>query len=227
MKKGTAQPASRMPQASLVLADDHPLFRHGLRNVIASEKRFVILGEAGDGEHALELIHRLKPRLALLDIDMPKMSGLDVAAEVMKAKLKTDVIVLTMHEDSEHFDLAMDAGVVGYILKDSASEDIVHCVDAVLSGKTYISPTLSRHLIKEHDKAKDGMDNRLGLSDLTPTERKILKLISESKSTNDIARVLYVSTRTVSAHRANICVKLDLHGTNALLKFALENRERL
>jgi DNA-binding NarL/FixJ family response regulator len=227
MKRKTTQSLSRSTQVSLVLADDHPLFRQGLRDVITGDKRFSILDEAGDGERALELIQRLKPRLAVLDIDMPKKSGLEVAAEVMKSKLETGVIVLTMHDDAEHFEKALECGVLGYVLKDSAAGDIVHCIESVVAGKSYVSSTLSHHLIKKHDKAKAGLAAKLGLSSLTPTEHKILKMISESKSTKEIADKLYISTKTVSAHRANTCEKLNLHGTNALLKFALEHKQQL
>jgi len=227
MKKTAARPPSKPAQVSLVLADDHPLFRHGLRDVINADRRFTIVEEAGDGERALELIRHHNPRIAVLDIDMPKMSGLEVASAVRKHKLDTEVIVLTMHDDAEHFDKAMESGVMGYVLKDSAAGDILHCLEAVLAGKNYVSPTLARHLIRKSEKAKGGAEARLGISDLTPTERKILKMISESKSTKHIAEELFISTKTVSAHRANICVKLDLHGTNALLKFALEHREAL
>lgn len=226
MKKKRQAPL-KSSLVSLILADDHPLFRKGLRDVIGEDKRWTILDEAGDGERALELIERHKPRLAVLDIDMPKKSGLEVASHILKHNLKTDVIVLTMHEDAEHFEKAMEAGVMGYILKDSAAGDIVHCIESVLKGKNYVSPTLSQHLMKKHDKAKEGTDARLGLSGLTSTERKILKLISLSKSTKEIADELFISAKTVSSHRANICVKLDLHGTNALLKFALEQKQQL
>lgn len=226
MKKPSKQ-SPKSAQITLILADDHPLFRKGLRDVIGEDKRFSILEEAGDGERAIELIERHRPRLAVLDIDMPKKSGLEVAAQVLRSKLGTDVIVLTMHDDAEHFDKAMEAGVMGYVLKDSAAGDIVRCIESVLAGKNYISPTLSQHLMKKHDKAKEGMDAKLGISALTSTERKVLTLIAQSKSTKEIADELFISTKTVSAHRSNICVKLNLHGTNALLKFAIEHRGRL
>jgi len=223
MKKNTHGSAV----TAILLADDHPLFRKGLRDVIAEEKDFNILDDVGDGARALEIIEQRKPAVAVLDIDMPKMSGLEVASSVAKKKLPTIVVVLTMHDDVEHFEKAMEAGVSGYVLKDSAAGDIVQCIRSVLRGGNYVSPELSRHLMKKHDRAKAATEGRLGISYLTPTERKILKLISESKSTREIAETLFVSTKTVSAHRSNICVKLNLHGTNALLKFALEHRQQL
>ena len=227
MKKSFSQGQKKPAPITLILADDHPLFRKGLRDVIDENKRLSIVDEASDGERAFELIERHKPRLAVLDIDMPRKSGLEVAAQIVKHKLATDVIVLTMHDDAEHFEKAMEAGVMGYVLKDSAAGDIAHCIDAVLAGKNYVSPTLSQHLMKKHEKGRHGIDAKLGLSTLTPTERKILKLISLSKSSKSIADEMYISAKTVSAHRANICAKLDIHGTNALLKFALEHKNQL
>ncbi|HTP14115.1 MAG TPA: response regulator transcription factor, partial [Bacteroidota bacterium] len=173
MNKRVARPTPKPKQFPLVLADDHPLFRHGLRDVITADGHYAILGEAGDGERALELIQQLSPRLAVLDIDMPKKSGLEVAAEVRKRKLDTEIIVLTMHEDREHFEKALQAGVLGYVLKDSAAADIIACIEAVLIGKNYVSPSLSGHLVNANTAAKAGVDRRLGISDLTPTERKI------------------------------------------------------
>ena len=228
MKKNLpVKPASASGKVSVVIADDHPLFRQGLCDVIAADKRFSVLGEAGDGERALELIERFRPRIAVLDIDMPKLSGLQVAGEIIKQKVGTDVIVLTMHEDVEHFEKAIELGVMGYVLKDTAAGDIVRCIESVLAGKNYVSATLSRHLMKRHDIARHGVDARLGISSLTKAERKILRLISQGQPTKKIADVLYVSVKTVSAHRSNICVKLNLHGTNALLKFALEHKNEL
>jgi len=225
MKKQAA-PKKEGP-VRIILADDHPLFRKGLFDVLAEDGRFEIVGEAGDGIRALELIEQKNPRVAILDIDMPNMSGLDVAAEVTKRKLQTEVVVLTMHEDAGHLGIAMDAGAIGYVLKDTVAAEIVHCLEAVLSGKNYISPTLSQHLLKKDARAVAGMAQKLGLSSLTAAERKILRLVSQSKSSKEIAAALFISEKTVSAHRANICSKLGLHGTNALLKFALENKEKL
>lgn len=132
-----------------------------------------------------------------------------------------------MHEDAEHFELAMETGITGYLLKDSAAADIVACIKSVLAGKSYVSPSLSTHLMKRSVKSAAGIEKKLGISSLTPSERKVLKLISTGKSTKAIADQLFLSVKTVSAHRSNICGKLDIHGTNALLKFAIENKGSL
>ena len=211
----------------VIVADDHPLFRKGLVDLMTGTDRFVVIGEASDGEEALRLIKQLKPEVAILDINMPGMDGLEVAARVVEEKTNTEVVILTMHEDASHFELAMDTGVMGYILKDSAAADIVACIDSVLSGKSYISPSLSHHLMKRSVKSARGIEKKLGINTLTSAERKVLKLISEGESTKEIADQLFVSVKTIAAHRSNICGKLNLHGTNALLKFALEHKQLL
>lgn len=212
---------------TVIVADDHPLFRKGLVDFITGTDRFSVVGEASGGEEALRLIRQMKPAVAILDINMPEMDGLEVAKRIVGAKTGTEVVILTMHEDPSHFELAMDAGIMGYILKDSAAADIVECIDAVLAGKSYISPSLSHHLMKRSVKSAKGIEKKLGIDTLTTAERKILKLISDGKSTKQIADQLFVSVKTVAAHRSNICGKLDLHGTNALLRFALEHKELL
>ena len=212
---------------TVIVADDHPLFRKGLVDFITGTDRFSVVGEASGGEEALRLIMQMKPAVAILDINMPEMDGLEVAKRIVGEKTGTEVVILTMHEDPSHFELAMDAGIMGYILKDSAAADIVECIDSVLAGKSYISPSLSHHLMKRSVKSAKGIEKKLGIDTLTTAERKILKLISDGKSTKQIADQLFVSVKTVAAHRSNICGKLDLHGTNALLRFALEHKELL
>ncbi|MEW5799901.1 MAG: response regulator transcription factor [Bacteroidota bacterium] len=212
---------------TVIIADDHPLFRKGLEDVVREDSRIEIVDTTGNGDRALELIEQKKPDIAILDIDMPGISGLEISALVVKKKLPTNVIILTMHDDQEHFDRAMHAGVAGYIVKDSAAGDILSAIDVIQTGKTYISPILSYHLLKKDSNAQLGIDTKLGIDILTPTERKIVSLIAQSKSSKEIAAELFISPKTVAAHRANICVKLRLKGTNALLKFALENKTLL
>ena len=218
--KSTHQPAS------IVIADDHPMFLQGLRESIMRRPGTDIVEAVSNGELALQAIERLSPVIAVLDIDMPKMTGLQVAAEVTRRKLRTEVIILTMHDDAEHFENAMESGAMGYILKDSAAIDIVNCIDSVIGGNSFVSPALTRHLLNKHSGAKNIRQQKTGISQLTATERKVLKHISESKSTKQIADEMFVSIKTISAHRFNICTKLDIHGTNALLKFALEQKEK-
>jgi DNA-binding NarL/FixJ family response regulator len=212
---------------TLVIADDHPLFRAGLREVIVSDPSLQIVGEAGDGEMALSLIHQHSPAMAILDIDMPKKDGLAVAHELGRRKSATDLIFLTMYREEDLFNEAMDAGARAYVLKDSAVDDILNAIHAVADGRYYISPALSDHLIKRSARAEKLLRQTPSLEDLTPSELRILKLIAGNKTSKEIAGLLSISYKTVENHRTNIASKLHLRGSHSLLKFALENRDVL
>jgi two-component system response regulator DegU len=218
---------SERKEIAIVIADDHPLLRLGLRQIIEQRGDLLVVGEAGNGERALELIEQTKPSLAILDIDMPKMDGLEVARSVSERKIPIEVIILTMYEGESYFKRAMDVGVLGYVLKKNAMAEIGEAIDSVVQGKHYISPSLSEILLKSRKGLQKGTEKKLGITDLTPTERKVLKLVAENKTTKEISDILFVSERTVESHRSNICAKLDLHGQNALLRFALEFKSRL
>lgn len=223
--KSTSRRKQPYPRRSVIIADDHPLFRKGLKDFVTSSGEYEVVAESSDGEEALRLIKQLQPAAAILDINMPRLDGIAVAKEVIRQKMKTEIVILTMYEDAGHFELAMDAGITGYLLKDSAAADVVACLKSVLAGKSYISPILSGHLMKRSSKFVKGLEKRLGIDSLTATERKVLEMISKSKSTKEIADEMFVSPKTVSAHRSNICAKLGIHGTNALLKFAIEHKD--
>ena len=212
---------------TILIADDHPLFRKGLREVISEDPTLTVVHESGDGENALAHIEKLAPEIALLDIDMPKASGLEVARAIQKKKLPVKVVILTMHDEAEMFEKAMEFGTMGYVLKDGAVNEIVACLHAVQQGTPYISPAISHHLIKRDKRSAQGLEEKLGLADLTPSERKVLQLIARSKTTKEIADELSISPKTVDHHRSHICTKLNIHGTNALLRFALENKDLL
>lgn len=211
----------------IVIADDHPIVRRGLRQAIESDEKLKVVAEADDGEAALRQIQELRPDVAVLDVEMPKLDGFGVARAVIGQRLAVEIIFLTMHKDEDIFNAAMDAGVKGYVLKDSAVSDIGGSIRAVSAGQSYISPQLSTYLLQRGRRAASLVRQRPALSQLTPTERRILKLIAENKTSREIAGELFVSPRTVENHRANICAKLELHGAHALLKFALEHRSEL
>jgi DNA-binding NarL/FixJ family response regulator len=214
-------------ELSIVIADDHPIFRRGLRCVVEAEAGLRVLGEAADGEAALALLRAHAPDVAVLDLDMPNRDGLDVAREARESGLATRVIILTMHTSEALFNRALDLGVRGYVLKDSALVEIVSAVRAVASGRSYISPQMSGHLLTRRARADALASERPGLHDLTPAERRVLRLIADDRTSREIADALFISVRTVEHHRANICHKLDLHGANALLRFALEHKSEL
>ena len=214
-----------MPELKVLIADDHPLYRAGVRQVIEGVPGMDVVAEVGDGETALAAIADLKPDLAILDIRMPRLSGLQVVREMHRRGLATDVICLTMYDDEETFNEAMDLGVMGYVSKESAVDDVVAAIETVARGRHYISPTLMELMVGRSNRAVPQERSRLLL--LSPAERKVLKLIAESKTSKDIAELLFISQRTVDNHRAHMGAKLGIHGSYSLLKFALEHRAKL
>ena len=215
------------PKIKVLIVDDHPLFRHGLRHVIEADSRFELVAEAGDAEAALKLIQEKKPDVAVLDVNLPGMSGLEVARELQRQRASTQIIILTMYKEEETFNRALDVGVRGFVLKENAVDDIRNALAAVSRGEHYLSPSISGYLVRRHTRSQALAAQKPGLDDLTKAERRILKMISEKKTSRQIAAELFISTRTVEAHRGNISTKLDLKGSHSLLQFALENRSSL
>jgi DNA-binding NarL/FixJ family response regulator len=209
----------------ILIADDHPLLRQGLRQAIEADTRFDVVAEASNGRVALDQIQRLKPQIAVLDIDMPEMDGFAVVRELRAKQLPVDVIFLTVHRDERFFTEALQLGTKGYVLKDSAVTDIVSSIGAVAAGEHFTSPALTSYLVKQ----RRGVTSTpsASLQDLTSTERRVLALIADYKTSREIGDLLHISHRTVQTHRANICLKLDLHGSHALMKFALDHRAEL
>jgi DNA-binding NarL/FixJ family response regulator len=211
----------------VLIVDDHPLFRSGLRQAVESDTRFQLIGETGDGEAALRLIQERKPDVAVLDVNLPGLSGLEIARRLQGKRAATRLVMLTMHKEEEIFNRALDFGVHGFVLKENAVEEIVKAIDAVAGGEHYLSPSISGYLVRRRSRAEALATQKPGLDDLTKAERRILKLIAEKKTSRQIGSELFISPRTVEAHRANICAKLELRGSHSLLQFALENRSSL
>lgn len=212
---------------TLVIADDHPLFIDGLRSLIMQENNLSLAGEAASGRQAVELIRKLNPDLAILDIELKDISGYQVAETIIKENLKTKIIFLTMYDDIEILTKALGIGVKGYLLKEHTSSEVLNCINTVLAGKTYISSLLSDNMLKIIERAAKRNSNHEFLERLTISERRILRLISLNKTSREIAKELNVSPKTIDNHRRNICDKLNIHGSNALIKFAIENREKI
>ena len=211
----------------LLIADDHPLLRTGLRQVIETDPRLQVVAEAADGATALEQLRVTRPDVAVLDIEMPQLTGFALLREMRAERLATAVVFLTMYRDEEMFNEALDLGALGYVLKDSATTDIISAIRAAASGQPYISPAISAFLLNRATRAATLVQQHPGLNDLTPTERRVLKLISENKTSKQIAAELFISYRTVENHRANICQKLNLKGSHSLLKFAFDHKSEL
>lgn len=215
------------PKIRIILADDHPVYRDGLRQVLAADPGLQLVHETGKGRDALDQARRLKADVMLLDINMPQMSGLDVARECHRSRDTFKIIFLTMYHEEDLFNEAIDLGVGGYLLKDSAAAEILNAVHSVVEGRPYLSPALTGFMMNRASGARNLRAAQPGLERLTASERRILKLIASDRTSKEIAEDLGLSPRTVENHRTNICTKLDLHGSHALLKFAFENRSRL
>lgn len=208
----------------VLIADDHPIFRSGLRQVIEADGSMTVIAEADDGASALDLIREHKPDVVVLDINMPGLSGFDVVSSMRDEHLSGEVVLLTMHNQEAMFTKAVNLGVRGYVLKDSASSDILNCLHAVRKGQNYTSSELTKYLFKRASGQSTAVED---LESLTPTERRVLGLIAEYLTSREIADKLGVSVRTVENHRNNICAKVGVHGSHALMKFALQHQADL
>ena len=207
----------------ILIADDHPVVRRGLCAILNEDAGLQLVGEAGDGEAALSIIRKLYPDIAVLDIDMPKMDGFAVAREMGRLGLATKIIFLTLHNDEDLFRAALELGAQGYILKDSAMEEIGVAVKAVAGGRPYFSSAMTARLWQQPGMAS-AAPGEASAGALTPTERRILHEIAAGKSSKEIGAELSIHYRTVENHRTNICRKLGLEGANALVRFALQNK---
>lgn len=210
-------------EVTLLIVDDHPLLRHGLRDVIGHNSRFRVAGEASDGEEALGLMARLKPQIAIIDIDMPRLNGLETIRLLRELPFPVKSIVLTMYKEEDMFNAAMDLGAKAYVLKENAANEIVAALEKVDRGETFVSGMLLEAGRRREERVRELLLSKPQIEALTPAERRILKLIGEDYTSKEIADRLRLSVRTVDNHRQHICNKLKLHGTHSLLKFAFDN----
>ncbi len=203
-------------------ADDHPLLRKGVSDLIKETTFLDYVGSAADGQEALDKIRSIKPDVAILDIEMPHLSGIDVARTLIKENISTQFVLLTLFKDESFFQNAFNVGVRGYLLKDSSEQVILDCIQSVHSGKAYVNPELTQYLLS----SKNTKDDQL--SDLSDHEVNILRLIAQQKTSAEIADMLFISPKTVANHRSNIGKKLNLSGEqNGLLKWAIKNQNLL
>ncbi len=214
-------------KTKVYIVDDHPVFRHGLKQIIDSDGAFEVAGEAGDDATALADIQNLKPALVVVDVRLPKRGGLELVKAMRTLRPSPACIMLTMHGEESTFNAAMDAGARGYILKDDALEMVLLGLKAVAAGSLYLSPAISAWLWRRQQRASALKREKTGLASLTATERQVLSLVAENKTNKEIAGELFISYRTVETHRANICQKLELQGAHKLLQFAIEHRSEL
>ena len=199
----------------LLLADDHAIVRHGLRALLEKEG-FQVCAEADDGQKAVQLASEKNPDIAVLDISMPLLNGLDATRELKKNGQNIKVILLTRHDEAQYVTEALRAGVNGYVLKNQAATDLVEAIKQVARGGVYLSPNISRAVMEAY-LSKSGPE----ADPLTPRERQVLQMVGEGKSTKDVARLLGISTKTAESHRARLMHKLDIHETAGLVRYAI------
>lgn len=212
-----------MPKIRIIIADDHPVFLAGLKTVVDAESDIQIVGQASDGNQALQMLEELRPDIAVLDIGMPKIDGVGLLTEIRKRHMSVGVIFMTMYRERKLYDRGMELGLLGYVLKDSASSDLIEAIRTVVAGDRFVSPDLLSHFTESRSRSGE---IRATQQQLSASEMRILSLIAEYKTSREIADTLYISPRTVETHRTNISTKLGLQGRHALMKYALSLFEK-
>ena len=205
----------------IVIADDHVLFRQGIKKVLEEMDDIEIVGEANDGLELLNLLKKLTPHMVVLDISMPNLRGIEATHEIKVINPAIKVLILTMHKSKDYLYHAISAGAEGYVLKEDADTDLFSAIKRIRKGKTYISPILSEELTDDLVQVCRGK-HKIPSDPLTPREREVIKLVAEGKTNKEIAHLLFVSIRTVEKHRANIMRKAKLKSTPELVKYAIE-----
>lgn len=211
-----------MSSYNILLADDHVMFRHGIRRIIEENSQFNVIGEARDGLELLSICRRTPPHLVILDISMPSLRGIEATHEIKKAHPEVKVLILTMHKDIEYLDSALAAGAEGYILKEDADDELLTAIKIIREGGTYISNLLSTQvaqMLKQRSRCQTVINP---MDPLTAREREILKLIAEGKSSKEIAALLFISFRTVQNHRQSLQKKLHIKKEADITKYAIQ-----
>jgi len=203
----------------VLLADDHTLVRAGIRSLLETIENLEVIAECGDGREALELISLHRPDLALLDIGMPGMNGIEIARQSVRVSPKTKIVILSMYDDRTHVTQSLRAGVAGYLLKGAAVAELPLAIKAVMTGGTYLTPRVSRHVVDGF--LKDEPSHGDPLEALPPRQREILQLIAEGRSTKEIAGMFDVSVKTIETHRARLMERLGIHDVAGLVRFAI------
>lgn len=205
----------------LLLGDDHTLVRHGLRKILEERADWEIVGEADDGRSAVKKALALHPDVAVLDIGMPLLNGIDATRQIVHKAPKVKVLILSMHSDETYVTRALNAGAAGYLLKDSAGKDLIKAVTAVSQGEAFFSPAVSRLMLDDYMRraATGGVTDRYDT--LSDREREIFQLVAEGRSNKEVAELLGISPATVETHRARILQKLDVHNTAELVLYAV------
>lgn len=210
----------------VLIVDDHPIFRQGLRSLLETVPGLRVVGEAGSHAAGLELLETLRPEVAVVDLNLGSGSGLELVTRCRAMSPPVAAVVLTLHREQSTFEAALQAGAAAYVLKENASEEVLLAIRSVAAGGFFLSNSLREFVGRRPDEpALRPQPDRL--ASLTPTERRVLRLIGANRTTKEIAHELCISPRTVDTHRAHICERLNLRGAQTLLRFALENRAEL
>jgi two-component system, NarL family, response regulator NreC len=208
-----------MNKIRVLLADDHAIVRDGVRLILNAQSDMEVVGEASNGDEALDLARTLKPDLVLMDIGMPGVNGLEATKLLKQTQPPLHILILTMHDDEDYFFRILAAGASGYVLKGAGSDELLSAIRAVMQGGVYLYPTMAKKLVgdflKPHENATDDKDP------LTPREREVLKLIAAGRTNREIAEVLVLSLNTVQTHRLHIMEKLNMHNRTELIKYAI------
>jgi two-component system response regulator NreC len=205
----------------IVLADDHAVMRRGLRLVLEQQEDFEVIGEAGDGREAVRLADTLQPDVAVLDITMPNLNGIEAACQISAKHSGVAIVILSMHADESYVLRALKAGARGYLLKESPESDFLRAIRSVTEGKAFFSPIVSRLLVEDYVRQMQAKDIEDSYDLLSPREREILQLVAEGKTNKEIAGMLNLSLYTVETHRSNILEKLNLHSVPELILYAV------
>jgi len=209
-------------KVKIVLAEDHTILREGLRALLSADPELEIVGEAADGREAVRCVEKLGPQLVLMDLSMPRMTGLDAIREIRRRHPETKIVALTVHKTEEYLRTALKAGADAYVLKDATHGELSLAIKNVLAGKSYLSPGVSDKVIEGYLEGKGSRMPNSVLGLLSQREREVLKLIAEGFKNREIADDLCISLKTVEKHRANLMKKLDLHNAAALTAYAIE-----
>lgn len=215
-------PGNPISPIRVLLVDDHAVLRAGLRALIASEPDMEVVGEASDGIEAVDKAAELKPDVVVMDISMPRLSGLEATKRILSAKPSTKIVVLTMHSEDQYLVQIIQAGASGYVLKRSADTELMEAIRTVHQGQAFLYPSATKLLVEEYlDRVRNGQDKE-GDAELTDREREVLRLTAEGFSNQEIADKLIISPKTVDTYRARVMDKLDIHHRSELVRYALK-----
>jgi DNA-binding NarL/FixJ family response regulator len=209
----------------LVVADDHDIVRRGLRDLLEQQVGWKVVAEAANGKEAVERVLRTQPDVAVLDVQMPFVNGLEAAKQIVRSGSKTRILILTIHDADTMIKEMLDAGVAGYVLKSDAARDLVVAVEALHHGKTFFTSKIAEMILNGYlKKRKNPTETESGASRITPRQREILKLLAEGKANRDIALALGMSVKTVETHRAALMRRLNCHSISDLVRYAVRNK---